>query len=181
MTPRHKGLGGGNGSSSPPIRFHSSTNIDSCTVRQGNFVSVYWTFLPVDVLSYRVSAPVQSVCCSSSFPLKLGLRAGELLNIQLQDIALDHRRLKQHCPSLCSADAVSDYNDALYVHSKAVRDGNKSKKPRILPLDDETNEVLVQYLPTRQPVDEPWLILSQLVRAFVGTVPVPRPPATADT
>ncbi|WP_435345066.1 tyrosine-type recombinase/integrase [Haloarchaeobius sp. HRN-SO-5] len=93
--------------------------------------------------------------------LKFGLRVGELLNIRLEDIAIAHSGLKEWYPEIGTSDALSGYENALYIPSKYEREGNKSSRPRILPLDDETKHVLMQYLPTRPTVEEPWLILSK--------------------
>lgn len=93
--------------------------------------------------------------------LKLGLRVGELLNIRLEDIALSNSDLQQWYPELGEADALNGYTDAIYVPSRYEREGNKSHRPRILPLDDEVRRTVVQYLPTRPTVDNSWLILSE--------------------
>jgi len=93
--------------------------------------------------------------------LKFGLRVGELLNVRIEDIALSHSGIQDWYPEIGTSNALEGYDDALYVPSKYEREGNKSSRPRILPLDDETKQVLLQYLPTRPTVDEPWLILSE--------------------
>ncbi|MDB2269508.1 site-specific integrase [Halorubrum ezzemoulense] len=95
------------------------------------------------------------------WPLKLGIRAGELLNIQIKDITLSNTTIQELYPSLGTADALEAYDDAVYIPPRNERDGNKSHNPRILPLDDEAKRVLLQYLPTRPMVDRPWLILSE--------------------
>lgn len=93
--------------------------------------------------------------------LKLGLRVGELLNIQLKDIALTNSNIQQWYPEIGSADPIQGYEDAIYVPSRHERDGNKSHRPRILPLDDETKRTILQYLPTRPMAESPWLVLSK--------------------
>lgn len=95
------------------------------------------------------------------WPLKFGLRAGELLNIRMEDIALSHPSIKKWYPSLGTAAAVSDYEDALYIPSRYEREGNKSHRSRILPLDDEAKRVLIQFLQTRPSVDSQSLIVSE--------------------
>lgn len=92
--------------------------------------------------------------------LKLGLRVGELLNIRLEDIAISNASLEKWYPELGTADVLEDYEDAVYIPSRHTREGNKSHRPRILPLDDELKQVLLQYLPTRPLVETRWLILS---------------------
>ncbi len=93
--------------------------------------------------------------------LKLGMRVGEFLNIQLRDISINHSSLKNSYPSLGTRTEISNYENCIYIPSKYTRDGNKSCRPRILPLDDELRLILIKYLMTRPQVDEPWLILSQ--------------------
>jgi len=93
--------------------------------------------------------------------LKLGLRVGEFLNIKLKNISIAHESLKSSYPTLGTAPEISEYENCIFIPSKYDQDGNKSSKPRILPLDDELRHVLLQYLMTRPQVDEPWLILSQ--------------------
>ena len=95
------------------------------------------------------------------WPLKLGLRAGELLNIRIEDIALSNASVERFYPELGTADALDGYEDAVYIPSRYERDGNKSHNPRVLPLDDEAKRVLLQYLPTRPTVDSQWLIVSE--------------------
>lgn len=95
------------------------------------------------------------------WPLKLGLRVGELLNLRLEDIALSHAEIEELYPEMGTADPIKAYDDAVYIPSQYRRDGNKSLKPRVLPLDDELKRVLLQFLATRPTVDSSWLILSQ--------------------
>lgn len=93
--------------------------------------------------------------------LKLGMRVGEFLNVKIKDISISHPRLKDSYPSLGTREEITSYENCIYIPSKYVQDGNKSHRPRILPLDDELRHVLLQYLMIRPQVDEPWLILSQ--------------------
>ena len=93
--------------------------------------------------------------------LKFGLRVGELRNLKLKNIALSQSGLDEWYPEIGTADAVRDYNRALYIPSRYTRDGNKSHRPRVLPIDDEAKRVLLQYLATRPTVDAPYLILSK--------------------
>ncbi|WP_436908184.1 tyrosine-type recombinase/integrase [Halosimplex marinum] len=93
--------------------------------------------------------------------LKLGLRAGEVCNIQLTDIQLQDSELKTHYSQLGAHGSLNDRENALYVPSRDERDGNKSRRPRILPLDDEVRDLLRQYLLIRPQTDVPWLFLSE--------------------
>lgn len=91
--------------------------------------------------------------------LKLGLRAGELCNLRLADVTIDNRELQTHFPSMGTADPLRDYDNALYV--PADRDGNKSERPRILPLDNDMKRVLIDYLLIRPDFGQPWVFLSK--------------------
>lgn len=95
------------------------------------------------------------------FLLKLGLRVGELLNMKLSEISIDNRSVKEQYPSIGTADKIDGYNNAIYISPKFDRDGNKSSQARILPLDDELRQILIQFLAIRPTVDQPWLVLSE--------------------
>lgn len=91
--------------------------------------------------------------------LKLGLRAGEVSNIELQDLHLSHTDLKQQYPTLGNHPALGDHQNVLYVPHN--RDGNKSSNPRLLPIDEELRWLLIRWLLIRPSVDDPWLFLSE--------------------
>lgn len=100
--------------------------------------------------------------------LKLGLRAGEIANIKLSDLSIAHDELDRHYPALGSHDGLDGHENAIYIPPRegspfpvAGRKGNKSRRPGLLPLDDETRRVLVRYLLNRPAVDEPWLFLTK--------------------
>ena len=93
--------------------------------------------------------------------LKLGLRAGEVANIQLADIAMDDMDVSEYYPELGTHNRVLPYDDVIYIPAGDERDGNKSKRPRLLPLDDELRDVLNRYLFVRPDNGEPWLFLSR--------------------
>lgn len=92
--------------------------------------------------------------------LKLGLRQGELCNIQLQDLHIANAELRRHFPAMGAHPSVVDYNNAIYIPSQDERDGNKSERPRVVPLDDELRRVLLRYLLVRPDNGEPWLFLT---------------------
>jgi integrase/recombinase XerD len=93
--------------------------------------------------------------------IKLGLRVSEFLNIRLDEISIEHPSITECYPSLGSASKVENYENCIFIPSKHEREGNKSAQPRILPLDDELRQTIIQYLMIRHMVDEPWLVLSQ--------------------
>lgn len=94
-----------------------------------------------------------------SIQLKLGLRATELRNLQLQDIHLSHKSVRDVYPKLGTHPALSDYTDVIYVPPD--REGNKSEVPRLLPIDEELRWILIRHLMLRPQVDEPWVFLSR--------------------
>lgn len=99
--------------------------------------------------------------------LKCMLRARELCNIKLSEINIQHPDVKDAYPELGTHDRVEDRPNTLYIppnpNSEVPlpgRQGNKSKRPKVIPLDDETRQVLIDYLLVRPDVDSPWLFLS---------------------
>jgi len=93
--------------------------------------------------------------------LKLGLRAGEVSNVKLNDLSLNIEELASHYPELGSERRLEGRPNAIYVPPGDERPGNKSRRPRVLPLDDELRRLLVRYLLVRPENGEPWLFLSQ--------------------
>lgn len=73
--------------------------------------------------------------------------AGEVANIQLQDIHLTHSGLQEVYPELGTHEAIGNYTDMLYVPPD--RDRNKSNEPRLLRIDDELRWLLIRHLLTR--------------------------------
>jgi|GEM_PF-436510 len=90
--------------------------------------------------------------------LKLGARAGEVCNMQLQDVHLEHAELQTQYPELGTHPSLGDHENVVYIPHD--RDGNKSSNPRLLPVDEELRWLLTRYLLIRASVDEPWLFLS---------------------
>jgi integrase/recombinase XerD len=91
--------------------------------------------------------------------LKLGLRATELANVRLPEVNLDHPDLREFYPELGTHPEVRDRPGSLLV--PAGREGNKSKRPRVLPLDDETRRCLARYLLVRPACGREPLLLSK--------------------
>lgn len=92
--------------------------------------------------------------------LKLGLRQGEVSNIQIQDIHISSPELRRHFPDIGTHPRLGDHEDAIYIPSRDERDGNKSRRPRLLPLEAELRRVLLRYLLVRPQNGEPWLFLT---------------------
>jgi integrase/recombinase XerD len=91
--------------------------------------------------------------------LKLGLRATEVCNLKLAEVDLANRDVQAHYDDLGSVRALENRSNAVYVPHD--RPGNKSRRPRLLPLDDETRRVLLRWLLVRPDNGEPWLFLSK--------------------
>jgi len=89
---------------------------------------------------------------------KWGLRAREVTNIKIADINLTKEAVQDHYPDMGTADPLEGRPNAIYIPH--TREGNKSKCPRVLPIDDEMRRVLVQWLLTRPDDGEPYLFLS---------------------
>jgi len=91
--------------------------------------------------------------------LKEGLRASEASNIKLSEIHISNSELQDHYDDLGTHPALDGRPNAVYIpHDRKL---NKSKRPRVLPLDDELRQVLLQYLLCRPDNGRPWLFLSK--------------------
>lgn len=121
--------------------------------------------LTVDVLRERVRAAThirdRAIILAQ---LKLGLRAGEVRNLQLQDLALGGEDaqpdLYRHYPTLGIHDRLEGRQNAVYIPARNERDGNKSVNPRVLPLDDELRGVLARWLLVRPDPGLQWVFLT---------------------
>jgi len=91
--------------------------------------------------------------------LKLGLRASEASNIKLSEIHIANSELQDHYEDLGTHPTLEGRSNAVYIPHD--RDLNKSKRPRVLPLDTELRQVLLQYLLCRPDNGRPWLFLSK--------------------
>lgn len=91
--------------------------------------------------------------------LKLGTRAGEVSNIKISDLHISQQDVQANYPELGTHSALDGYRNTIYIPHN--REGNKSKNPRLLPVDDELRWLLQQHLLTRPAVDESWVFLSE--------------------
>lgn len=91
--------------------------------------------------------------------LKLGLRATEVCNIKLSEIHLSNSDVQEHYNDMGSVQPLKRRENAVYIPHD--RDGNKSRRPRLLPLDDELRHAILRYLLIRPDNGEPWLFLSK--------------------
>lgn len=100
--------------------------------------------------------------------LKFGMRCGEVVNIKIEDICLEGRDLRDNYPELGTHPELEGYENALYIPPRndpdlpwEGRDGNKSRRPRIMPLDEELRRTLRKVLLVRPDNPEGWLFLSK--------------------
>lgn len=90
--------------------------------------------------------------------LKLGLRATEVCNIKISEVDIQNADLQDHYSKLGSHPMLEGLENAIYIPHD--REGNKSQRPRLLPLDDELRRVLLRYLLIRPDNGKPWMFLS---------------------
>ncbi|WP_227355185.1 tyrosine-type recombinase/integrase [Haladaptatus salinisoli] len=90
--------------------------------------------------------------------LKLGLRATEVCNLVLGEMDLRDDNLRNHY-TLSSHWMLDGRPNGVYIPHD--RYGNKSGRPRVLPLDTEVQDVLTRYLLVRPDNGTPWVFLSE--------------------
>lgn len=90
--------------------------------------------------------------------LKLGPRASEMANIKISEISLVSQEVENHYEEMGTSPSISRFDNAVYIPHD--RQGNKSERPRVLPIDDELRRLWVRYLLVRPDNGEPWLFLS---------------------
>lgn len=93
--------------------------------------------------------------------LKLGLRATELCNLEMADISIDGDELETHYPKFGTRDILDGRTNAIYIASRHERKGNKSFRPRLLPLDHELRRILERWLLIRPSTGAPSVFLSE--------------------
>lgn len=97
--------------------------------------------------------------------LKTGIRAGELVNIDMRDIHLDHRWAREHFPNC--REKLENRPDTLYiaprsemkvgnvVNGEERKDPNKRKRGTYIPIDKELKAVILLWLAIRPPSRSP--------------------------
>ena len=103
------------------------------------------------------------------FALKTGVRSTELSNIRFEELHItnadvlahyDGRDGQRHGP-MGSHDQLEGITNAVYIPPDAIREGNKRKMPTVIPLDDETRRVLIDWLLIRPDNGDPHVFLTQ--------------------
>lgn len=93
--------------------------------------------------------------------LKYGLRSGQISNIHISDLKIDHKELNDLYPELGTHPRVNGLdNDAIHFAPTSEREGGKSERPIVMPVDRELRQLLVRYLRQRPPIDDPHLFLN---------------------
>jgi integrase/recombinase XerD len=90
--------------------------------------------------------------------LKLGARAGEIANMEIQDLHIGNRDLLDHYDPMGTHPRLDGNENAVIIPHD--REGNKSQRTRMLPLDDESRRVLLDYLLIRPDTGDPHVFLS---------------------
>ncbi|WP_257299661.1 site-specific integrase [Haloarchaeobius sp. FL176] len=91
--------------------------------------------------------------------LKLGLRATELCNIRLSELSIADSEVRNHYTELGTHRLLDGRENAILIPHD--RSGNKSRRSRVLPLDEEAQRVLTEYLLVRPDNGVAWLFLSK--------------------
>lgn len=85
--------------------------------------------------------------------LKFGCRSGELANIRISEIHIDHPNLLEHYETIGTHDMLDGRPNAVYIpHDRA---GNKRERSTVLPLDEEARRLLIDWLLVRPDVPDP--------------------------
>lgn len=93
--------------------------------------------------------------------LKYGLRSGQVSNIHKSDVRIEHEELNDLYPELGTHPRIDGFDDdVIYFPPTFEREGVKSKRPIVMPIDKELRPLLVTYLRQRPPIDDPYLFLN---------------------
>lgn len=100
--------------------------------------------------------------------LKLGMRRGEVANIRIEDVALSGPDIEAEYPSLGTHPELDGRTNCIYIPPAddeelpwPGRPGNKSRRSRIMPLDDEMRRTFRRLLLVRPRSPDDELFLSK--------------------
>ena len=123
-----------------------------------------------DISHKKMREAVQSIhhpllLCMVVLFLKSGIRASELVNIDMRDIHLDHHWAREHFPEC--REKLEQRPDTLYiaprsemeignvVNGEERKDPNKRKRGTYVPIDNELKSVMLLWLAIRPPSRSP--------------------------
>lgn len=95
------------------------------------------------------------------FQLKTGVRSSELANIHLEDIHIANSDVLDYYDKMGMHDQLEDISNAVYIPPCDEVDENKREMPTLIPLDDETRRVLIDWLLIRPDNGDSHLFLTQ--------------------
>lgn len=92
---------------------------------------------------------------------KMGLRAGEVSNIRIPEMHIDNSEVLDYYDTMGDDYVLSHRgrHNALYVPPD--RKGNKSRAPKVIPIDDELRRVLLRYLLIRPDAPHDYLFVGK--------------------
>ena len=95
------------------------------------------------------------------FQLKTGVRSSELGNIRFKDIHIANAEVLNHYSDLDMGEhpQLEDRPNAVYIPMDRAE--NKRERPTVIPLDDETRRVLIDWLLIRPDNGDPHVFLTQ--------------------
>jgi integrase/recombinase XerD len=92
---------------------------------------------------------------------KYGSRAGQVQNIKIGDINIQHDGLQDLYPELGTHPRLAEFEEeVIHFPTRDERPGVKSQRPIVMPIDAELRRLLIRYLRRRPPVDEDWLFVN---------------------
>jgi integrase/recombinase XerD len=105
------------------------------------------------------------------FQLKTGIRSSELANIRFEELHLSNADVRahfdgrdgQHHEAMGSHDQLDGYANAVYIppDDGAEHEKNKRTRPTLIPLDKETQRVMIDWLLIRPDNGDPHVFLTQ--------------------
>lgn len=103
------------------------------------------------------------------FALKTGARPSEVSNVRLEDVHITNADVLTHFNGhegqdhgpMGSHPQLDGRPNAVFIDTEANRKKNKRKNPTVVPLDDETRRVLIDWLLIRPDNGSPWVFLTQ--------------------
>lgn len=102
------------------------------------------------------------------FQLKTGVRSSELANVRFEDIHITNADVLAHFDGegqdhgpMGSHDQLDGRPNAVYIPPEQKRNENKRVRPTVIPLDDETRRVLIDWLLIRPDNGSPYVFLTK--------------------